>query len=106
MAGVQRPTGQKRYLEAPADERLLFGYHRTQTVRGGPAAVLGAIVESSDDAIISKTVDGIITSWNRGAKKLFGYSAKEAVGQPMMMLIPPERADGEPAILRRIARGE
>jgi PAS domain S-box-containing protein len=65
-----------------------------------------AIIESSDDAIISKTLDGIITSWNPGAEKLFGYPAAEAIGQPMLMLIPPERASEEPEILARIARGE
>ena len=67
---------------------------------------LAAIVESSDDAIISKTLDGTITAWNHGAEKIFGYSSSEAVGQSMMMLIPPERADEEPEILARIGRGE
>jgi PAS domain S-box-containing protein len=67
---------------------------------------LAAIIESSDDAIISKTTEGIITSWNPGAEKVFGYSAEEAVGKPMQMLIPPERANEEPEILARIARGE
>jgi PAS domain S-box-containing protein len=65
-----------------------------------------AIIEFSDDAIISKTLDGIITSWNPGAEKLFGYPAREAVGQPMLTFIPPERAREEAAILARIARGE
>jgi PAS domain S-box-containing protein len=67
---------------------------------------LAAVVESSDDAIVSKTLDGTITSWNRGAEKVFGYSAAEAVGQPMLMLLPPERASEEPDILGRIGRGE
>ena len=65
-----------------------------------------AIIESSDDAIISKTLDGVIITWNRGAEKLFGYSAKEVVGRPMLMLFPPERAGEEADILERIARGE
>ena len=65
-----------------------------------------AIIESSDDAIISKTLDGVIMSWNRGAEKIFGYPAKEAVGQPMLMLFPPERVKEEADILARIARGE
>lgn len=69
-------------------------------------AWLASIVESSDDAIISKTLEGKITAWNRGAEKLFGYPASEVVGKPMRMLIPPELADEEPAILARIARGE
>ena len=67
---------------------------------------LAAVVDSSDDAIISKTLDGTITAWNRGAEKVFGYSASEAVGKPMLMLIPPERANEESDILARIGRGE
>ena len=67
---------------------------------------LAAIVESSDDAIIGKTLEGIITSWNPGAEAIFGYSAKEAVGKPMLMLFPPERAAEEVEILTRIGRGE
>jgi PAS domain S-box-containing protein len=66
---------------------------------------LAAVVESSDDAIISKTLDGVITSWNSGAEKVFGYSAAEAVGQSMRMLIPPERASEEPQILSSVRQG-
>ena len=54
---------------------------------------LAAVVESSNDAIISKTLDGVITAWNHGAEKVFGYTSAEAVGKPMQMLIPPERAN-------------
>jgi PAS domain S-box-containing protein len=67
---------------------------------------LAAVVDSSDDAIISKTLDGTITNWNRGAQKLFGYSSSEALGRPMRMLLPPERANEESDILARIGRGE
>jgi PAS domain S-box-containing protein len=67
---------------------------------------LAAVVDSSDDAIISKTLDGTITAWNRGAEKVFGYSAAEAVGHPMLMLLPPDRLNEESDILARIARGE
>jgi PAS domain S-box-containing protein len=69
-------------------------------------ARLAAIVNSSDDAIIGKTLEGIITSWNPGAEKMFGYSAAEAIGQPMLMLFPRERVKEEEEILARIARGE
>jgi len=69
-------------------------------------ARLAAIVESSDDAIVGKDLNGIITNWNRGAEKVFGYSAEEAIGQSVTMLIPPERVDEEPMILARIRRGE
>jgi PAS domain S-box-containing protein len=67
---------------------------------------LAAVVESSDDAIISKTLDGTITAWNRGAEKVFGYSAAEAVGKPMALLLPPDRAEEESGILARIRCGE
>ena len=67
---------------------------------------LASIVELSDDAIISKDLNGTITSWNHGAEKLFGYSAEEAIGKPVTMLIPSDRIDEEPGILQRIHRGE
>ncbi|MBY5427895.1 PAS domain S-box protein [Rhizobium leguminosarum] len=70
------------------------------------AAFLAAIVESSDDAIVSKTLNGIITTWNKGAERLFGYAADEAVGKPITIVIPPDRLDEEPAILARIQAGE
>jgi two-component system, cell cycle sensor histidine kinase and response regulator CckA len=67
---------------------------------------LAAVVESSDDAIIGKSLDGTITAWNSGAENLFGYSASEALGKPIQMLHPPERANEEYEILTRIRRGE
>jgi PAS domain S-box-containing protein len=67
---------------------------------------IAAIVESSGDAILAKDLDGIITSWNQGAERLFGYTAAEAIGKPVTMLIPAERLDEEPEILARIRRGE
>ena len=67
---------------------------------------LASIVESSDDAIISKSLDGIITSWNRGAERVFGYTADEAIGQPITIVIPQGRQDEERGILTRIRRGE
>lgn len=69
-------------------------------------ARLAAIVQSSDDAIVSKTVDGVITSWNRGAERLFGYSEAEAVGQPIYLIIPVERRAEEDDVLARLRRGE
>ena len=69
-------------------------------------AALAAIVESSDDAIVSKDLNGILTSWNKGAERLFGYTAEEAIGQSVTMLIPPERLDEEPDILERIRHGQ
>jgi PAS domain S-box-containing protein len=68
--------------------------------------LLQGIVGSSDDAIISKRLDGVITSWNAAAERLFGFSARQAIGQPMLILIPPERLSEEPAILKRIASGK
>lgn len=65
-----------------------------------------AIVESSDDAIVSKTPQGIVTSWNAGAEKIFGYRAEEIIGKPMTTIIPPERLHEEPEILAKIAQGE
>jgi PAS domain S-box-containing protein len=67
---------------------------------------LAAIVESSNDSIISVNLDGVITSWNKGAESIFGYRAEEIIDKPVTVLIPPERPDEEPAILERIRRGE
>jgi PAS domain S-box-containing protein len=69
-------------------------------------ALLAAIVESSDDAIASKTLDGIVTSWNRAAERLFGYTAEEMIGRPIAVLAAPGRESEMPAILERIRRGE
>ena len=79
-----------------------------ERLRGERAArQLAAIIESSEDAIASKSLDGIVTSWNAGAQRLFGYTAEEAIGQPIASLvIPPDRLQEEPQILERIRRGE
>lgn len=67
---------------------------------------LASIVESSDDAIVSKNLDGIIANWNRGAERIFGYTSEEAIGQPITMVIPADRQSEEREILTRIRRGE
>ena len=69
-------------------------------------AQLAAIVDSSDDAIVGKTLDGVITSWNRGAERLFGYSAAEAIGQHIFLIIPDDRRTEEREVLARLRRGE
>jgi PAS domain S-box-containing protein len=67
---------------------------------------LAAIVESSDEAIIGKTLDGVVTSWNQGAQRIFGYPAEEIVGKSISILVPPEREAEEPSILEAVAKGE
>ena len=75
-------------------------------MRPPDAQYLAAIVESSDDAIVSKTLKGVITSWNIAAERLFGYTAAEAVGQPITIIFPPDRLAEEETFLRLIGRGE
>lgn len=69
-------------------------------------AHLAAVVAFSDDAIITKSLKGIIRSWNKGAERIFGYLAEEAIGKPVAMLMPPDRVNEEPRILERLSRGE
>src|SRR3984893_7544191 len=79
---------------------------RMKIIPPDAALRLAAIVESSDDAIVSKDLTGIITSWNNGAEQLFGYTADEAVGQSITMLIPPDRLSEEDVVLTRIRAGQ
>lgn len=68
--------------------------------------LLANVVEFSDDAIVSKDLNGLVTSWNKGAERIFGYSAAEMIGKPISVIAPPDRADEMPKILERIRRGE
>jgi len=90
-------------------QRMFVGLIRDISERRQAEAMrdrFAAVVDSSDDAIISKSLDGIVTAWNRGAEKLFGYSASEVVGQPMLCLLPPERIAEESETLSCIGRGQ
>jgi PAS domain S-box-containing protein len=92
------------------DNAQLLRNAQVDTIQRGRAEQdvrrLAAIIENSDDAVISKNLDGIIATWNSGATRVFGYTAEEAVGRPVTMLMPPDRVDEEPGILARIRRGE
>jgi PAS domain S-box-containing protein len=87
--------------------KVLVFRNVTESKRAEEAqARLAAIVDSSEDAIVSKNLDGVILSWNAGAERLFGYAPHEAIGRPITFIIPPDRQDEEYEILARIARGE
>jgi len=81
-------------------------FYREKLESQGERVRLGSIVESSEDAIIGKSLDGKITSWNAGAERIYGYSATEAVGKPVTMLIPPGQPDEFPQLMEKIKRGE
>ena len=93
-------------LDARPDEARfapdLSGWRTTEELR----AWLTAVIDCSDDAIVSETVDGVITSWNRGAERIFGYAAAEAVGQHISLIIPEDRRTEEVELLARLRRGE
>jgi two-component system, LuxR family, sensor kinase FixL len=88
-----------------ANEHLVVANLRAQTL-AEDAQQLAAIVESSDDAIIGKTLDGIVTNWNPGAERLYGYSAAEMIGRPISVLAPTDRPDEMPGLLEALKRGE
>lgn len=90
-----------------ANRSKLSGTAALEDVEGvSSQAFLASIVECSDDAIYGKTLDGTILSWNRGAERIYGYSAAEMVGRPVSVLVPPNKPDEVPAILERVKRGE
>ena len=112
---VNAPDGGQRFLELTGSlysvdsERIAQFQVRDITKRKNAelaAFHLAAIVESSNDAIISKSLDGIILSWNRGAERIFGYKPAEIIGRSVLVLIPPERRDEEPVILSKLKHGE
>jgi PAS domain S-box-containing protein len=112
---VQLTDGRQRDIELVANRYRSNGHDVVQwnlrdiTERRQAEALrqhFAAIVESSNDAIISKTLDGIITSWNPAAERMFGYIAEEVIGRPVSLLCPPERPDEIPRILERLKRGE
>jgi PAS domain S-box-containing protein len=114
---IRRPDGSMVQVMANIDpirnERgevigAISAFHDVSMIKQAEQAKarLAAIVESSDDAIISKGLDGIITSWNTSAERLFGYTAQEAIGQSITMLIPADRRDEVPKIIERLKRGE
>jgi PAS domain S-box-containing protein len=98
------PTEGDRLLLGVAANQAAVVLQRQQAEQ--TQRLLAAIIASSEDAIVSKTLDGVITSWNDGAERLFDYTAAEAVGQPITLIIPPDRRDEERLILERLRRGE
>lgn len=112
-----RPNGEVRWIlshgrvvrDSSNRALRLIGTHTDITERKNAERstnLLAAIVDSSDDAIISKNLNGIITSWNKSAQRLFGYTAAEAIGQSITLIIPPERRQEETEIISRLRRGE
>jgi PAS domain S-box-containing protein len=104
----------KDFTMANSEQRRKFDERLRANMGSAPEAflpesaeqILRSIVENSDDAIITKNLDGIISSWNKSAERVFGYTAEEVIGKPVTILIPADRPDEEPAILVRIRSGE
>jgi len=92
--------------DAGAPQNSPRGAMRAAEPGGQPIDLLAAIVDSSDDAIISKNLDGVVTSWNKSAERIFGYTAGEAIGQQITLIVPPERRNEEAELLERLRRGE
>ena len=99
---VLRESEERLRDRKDTEQALLDARAQAHEIRSG----LAAIVESSDDAIIGKTLESVITTWNHGAERIFGYTAAEVIGKPVTLLIPPNQIDEEPAILQKLRRGE
>ena len=99
---------ENRALRERAESTLQQLQSHAELARGGAEASsrLAAIVTSSRDAIVGKTLDGVVTTWNAGAERIFGYTAAEMIGQPIFRLIPEDRHDTERALLERLRHGE
>lgn len=114
---IERPDGSRRHVQSRPDPvfnaegafagvvNLLLDVTDSQDANAARSR-LAAIVQFSDDAIVSKDLNGIIISWNRGAQRVFGYTAEEVIGRSITVLIPPGYLDEEPGVLSRIRRGE
>jgi hypothetical protein len=105
LSAIRDISDRKRIAEElrRANEEL---HRRTAEQLGEYRSRLASIIDSSDDAIIAKDLDGIITSWNKGAERIYGYTPEETVGKHISFLVPSERPDEIPGILQKIAQGE
>ncbi len=105
LSAIRDMSDRKRIAEElrRATEEL---HQRTTEQLGASRSCLASIVDSSEDAIIGKDLNGTITSWNKGAEKIYGYTPEEVVGKNISLLAPPDRPDEIPGILQKIARGE
>lgn len=101
-------NAEKLIFESGAEDVIVLSIEDTTGAREADKAnaMLAAIIESSEDAIVSKSLKGIVTSWNKSAEKLLGYTSAEMIGQPILKIIPDDRIDEEPEIIRKITEGE
>ena len=111
LASIGMPATELEHSEDPEhlkreNERLRARLAELKPSELADAVRIAEMVESSDDAIIGETLEGVILSWNKGAERLYGFAAEEILGRPMTWLLPPDRAEEEADILRRIQRGE
>jgi PAS domain S-box-containing protein len=93
-------------LQSGPTARVLVVLRDAQAQAQAHALALASLVQSADDAIVGKTVDGVITSWNSGAERLYGFSVEEVLGRPFDLVIPEAAQDGEAKMMRRVAAGE